>query len=328
MKTVTCEDGNFVFIDDNRRKVLLDISHFMLNRSRYPMQYLSDEGDDIPGLILQLKERHLEINADGADEVFPYFLLDIIVTSHLIRTSVPLKVLEIGAVNGTLSYHLATLMGKLNPESLLCCVSSEIGNSSGNHWLDRVSMVEEPPNLSLLVSDYEATQLETNHFDIVVLNGAVPIDKPCETIREAQRLVKKNGVLLCHVKDAPFLESCFKLVFPERQEYEISPQEMILAAENPEVSWGQEEMPVLEDEVSGLLHELRQTVKPGCRPVEIRPLIRRIDECADVAVKCLDIDRKVELLQLKEIVLDYMLNIGSEFEEYYRNELRNTIRMS
>lgn len=327
MKTVTCEDGNFLFIDDDKRKVLLDITHFMLNKSRYPMQYLSDEGDDIPGLILRLKERHLEINADGADEIFPYFLLDIIVTSYLIRTSVPLKVLEIGATNGILSYHLATLMGKLNPESLLCCVSNAIGNSSGSHWLDRISLVEEAPDLSLLISDYDDTQLETNHFDIVVLNGTASIGKPYETILEAQRLVKKNGVLLCYVKDDPLLESCFKLLYSERQEYEILPQEMILTAENPEPSWCRKETPLLEDEVSKLLHELRQTVRPGCRPDEIRPLIRRVDTCVELAMKNLDISRKVKLLQLKAIMLDYMLNIGKEFEEYYLKELKSNSMM-
>lgn len=319
------KDGNFLFIDGNRKEILLDMNHLMRNKSRYPMQVLPDRETGIPKLIIKLKDMHKGLNC--GEDVFPSYLMDIIAASYLIRTSAPLKVLEIGATSGILSYHLAVLMGKLNRESLLCCVSNVVGNGSENHWLDRVSMVEEPPNLSMLVSDYEATQLETGNFDIVILNGTDRFDKPYETVLEAERLIKKNGALLCHVKDAPFLESSFKLVFPKRREYEISPQETILAVLNPENSWVQEKPPGLEDEISKLFHEMRQVVKPGCRPDEVRPCIQGIDRCTDLAMGNYDIDRKVKLIQLKGAALDYMLNIGKEFEEYYRNELIEKLRI-
>lgn len=198
MKTISCENGNLVFVDGYKRKVLLDISHYMKNKSRFPLQYMSDGKDDILGLIFDLKKKHTEMYAGRPDDFFSYYLLDIIAVSYLIRTATPLKVLEMGATNGILSYHLASLMGKLNPESLLFCVSNVIGNDSENDWLDRISQVEEPPDLASLVSDYDATQLAADHFDIVVLNGTAGIDKPYETVREAERLVKKNGILLCY----------------------------------------------------------------------------------------------------------------------------------
>lgn len=319
MAAVTCKDGYFIYTDSRNEKVLLDLKHFMTNKSRYPMQQMSDGKTGIFSLLVDLKERHGELSSE--EDVFPFYLLDIIATSYLIRSSVPLKVLELGSTSGITSYHLAALMGKLNRESHLCCVSNVIGNNSENHWLDRISLVEETPNLSILISDYEATQLETDHFDIVVLNGTEYFEKPYETVREAERLVKKNGFLLCHVKNAPLLESCFKLVFPKRQEYVISPLEMILAVTNPETSWKQDKPPSLEKEISILFQELRQTVNSGCRADEIRPFIRRIDEYTNLAVKYSDIERKVKLIHLKGIALDYMLNIGKEFEEYYRNAL-------
>ncbi len=326
MRKVTYEEGNLIFIDGDKRNVLLDTGHLMLNRSRYPMQPMGDGRNDIPSLIVDLAKDHEEIGGRKED-LFAAYLLDILLASYLIRTSAPLKVLEIGATSGILSYHLATLMGKLNKESTLCCVSNVIGNTSENYWLDRVSLVEETPNLSILVSDYEDTQLETAHFDIVVLNGAERFDKPYETIREAERLIKKDGVLLCHVKDAPLLESCFKLVFPERREYEISQQEMILAVTDPGNSWEQEKLPVLEDEVSKLLYGLRQVIGSGCRPEKAGSFIQEIDRCVDLAMEYLDIDRKVGLIQLKGSALDYMLNIGKEFEEYYRNDMMEKMEL-
>ncbi len=320
MSDVICEDGQLVFIDGGRREALLDISRLMLdNRSRYPMQVMPDGKTGITRLLLGLMEKHGEISC-GKD-FFPFYLLDILVISSLIRTSAPLKVLEIGATSGILSYHLAVLMGKLNRDSLLCCVSNVAGNGSKNQWLDRVSMVEEPPNLSMLISDYDATQLQTGNFDLVILNGTDWFDKPYETVREAERLVKKTGTVLCHTKDAPLLESSFKLVFPERREYGISPQEIILAVNDPETAWKQDKPPVLDEEMPKLLQEIRRIVRPGCRPDEVRPFIREIDRCADLAVKYFDTDRKAELIRLKGAALDYLLNIGKETESYYRNEL-------
>lgn len=319
MKTITCEDGKFVFVDGEKKVALLDVMDFMANKSRCPMQILSDGGLSIPVLISDLTDRHIDIGGES-EEVFPYYLLDILATSYLIHSSVPVKVLEIGATSGILSYHLATLMGKLNKESLLCCVSNVIGNDSSNHWLDRISMVEEPPDLSLVISDYEATQLENGHFDIVILNGPAGFDKPYETVREAQRLVKKKGVLICHVKDTPLLESSFQLVFPERQEFEISHREKILAVTKVETAWQQEKPPVLEEEALELLRELRRIPRPGCHQEEMKPWIWKIDECVDMAMEYSYIDRKVELIRLKGKALDYMLNIGKEFEEYYRND--------
>lgn len=208
---ITCKDGNFLLIDDDRQETLLDMNDLMLNKSRYPMQVLPDGKTGIPKLISKLKQMHGEIIPNK--DVFPSYLIDIITTSYLIRTSAPLNVLEIGATSGILSYHLAVLMGKLNRESLLCCVSNVVGNGSENYWLDRISMVTEPPNLSMLVSDYEATQLETENFDIVVLNGTDRFDKPYETVREAQRLVKKNGSVICHIKNAPFWKAALNWSF-------------------------------------------------------------------------------------------------------------------
>ena len=117
MKTITYEDGNLTFIDGDKKKRLLDMVHLMTNRSRHPMQYLSDGDADIFGMLSNLTKRHVEVNGGRPEEVFSYYLLDILAVSYLITTSVPLKVLEIGATSGFLSYHLATLMGKLNKES-------------------------------------------------------------------------------------------------------------------------------------------------------------------------------------------------------------------
>lgn len=320
MSSITVEGNQFLFQNEKKQVVLLDVKDFMANKSRLPMHTLT--GDlTIPGLLSDLKEKHKSIGEGTDESEFSALLLDILLTSYFIRSSAPLKVLEIGSVSGVLSYHLAALLGKLNRESRLCCVSNVIGNESANHWLDRISMVEQLPNLSMVAADYEDTQLRTDHFDIVILNGTTGFEKPYETIREAERLVKKGGILLCHAKDAPLLESNFKLIFSQREEYEILPQETILVTVYPGYSWGQEKQPDLAVEVSELYDTLQQTLETASCPEEIRPCVHRIDQCVDRAVSTYDIRRKVELIQLKELVLDYILNMESEFGALYRERI-------
>jgi hypothetical protein len=52
------------------------------------------------------------------------------------------------------------VLGKFNPESLLCGVSNSFGNAGVNRWLDRIDLIEETPRLSFLASDYDDTHLQ------------------------------------------------------------------------------------------------------------------------------------------------------------------------
>lgn len=327
MKKIAFENNKFILYNGNEREILLDGFDPMSNKSRLPMHTLSNE-DTISSLIFSLAQKHTEIG-DGTGEVtengpFAAHLLDILLTSYLICSSAPFRVVEIGAVNGVRSYHLAVLMGKLNSESSLCCVSDVIGNESENQWLNRISNVEQPPTLSMLVADYENTQLESDHFDIVVINGTIQIDKPYETVREAERLIKRSGILLCHAKNSPLLESSFKLIFSEHQEYEIAPNEKILITRYAGTSWGKKEETNLREKKAELACELQQAIASGSLEI-FRPLVQRIDLYINKAAEIYDIRSKTELLRLKELVLDYMLNIGDEFEGVYKERLQGKL---
>lgn len=75
-----------------------------------------------------------------------------------------------------------------------------------------------------------------------------------------------------------------------------------------------------------LFHRLRKVIKSGCSPDEIRPFISEIERYTNLAMKYPDSNRKAVLIQLKGAALDYMLNIGKEFEEDYRNDLMEKLR--
>lgn len=139
-----------------------------------------------------------------------------------------------------------------------------------------------------------------------------------------KRLIKRSGILLCHAKNSPLLESSFKLIFSEHQEYEIAPNEKILITRYAGTSWGKKEETNLREKKAELACELQQAIASGSLEI-FRPLVQRIDLYINKAAEIYDIRSKTELLRLKELVLDYMLNIGDEFEGVYKERLQGKL---
>ncbi len=158
-----------------------------------------------------------------------YTMVDAIVTAEHIKTAEPKKVLELGCVRGILSYHLATIMGKLHPESLLYGINNTIGNESENLWLDYIMQVEELPRIAFAAVDYEDTQLGKEQFDITILNECEQMEETKKIVEEAIRVTKSmeeiglnhkpkrkpNGItkadggkIICLTNHQPFWKLC------------------------------------------------------------------------------------------------------------------------
>lgn len=237
MNQLLIEDNKFIYCTENEKKELLDCRSYISNKSRIPMH--SESGLSIPNLLLALLKLHLQVSQETGEEerTMEYLLLDVILTAELIKTSQPVKAAELGCMNGVLSYHLSSLLGKFHEESTLCCVCDALGNDSGNQWLDRIALVEDAPKLSMLAAEYEETHLAEGHFDFVFINGSVFFEEPYAVIKEAERLVKKGGQIVCYAERQPLLESCFQLIFADREEYVLSPGNKIMAVHDYGLSW-------------------------------------------------------------------------------------------
>lgn len=229
MGILTVENNKFIYEERNTKRVLLDCNDYLSNKSRIPMHSF-DNDLTIPGLLLQLFKWHKQLCANQSEDsdVMEALLIDVLLTAFFIKTPMSKRVLEIGCTKGVLSYHLATLLGRFNVESSLCCVCNKIGNSSNNSWLDMISLVEKVPGLSMLASDYDVMPLESKYFDIVIINGTEDFEEPYPVISEAKRLVKDEGIVMCYADCQPLLESSFKLFFSEREEYLLTGQRSIL----------------------------------------------------------------------------------------------------
>ncbi len=307
MSAIFMENNIFILEDIfGKRNELLDCRKLLSNKSSIPINTFT-EGRTIPKFLVQLFHEHKERWREN--EAGLYFLFDILITSFLIQKSKPFYVLEIGGENGILSYHLASLLGGFHKKSSLCSVCHTIGNNSNNNWLDRISLVQEAPEYSLLVTDYDNTCLLDHIFDIVVINGSINFFNPYRVLEEAERLVKNGGVIFVFLQDMPLLEDSFKLKFSERKEYYFTPSMGIMIKED-----GNEQKEKRSDYVLNLVKEINDMLE-SCIPLEqIRSLMKKIDAEIDKAIIEYDIKQKIELIQVKEQVLDYIVRKKMEVE--------------
>ncbi len=213
------------------RQILLDCGCYLANKSRVPMHRLPGmEYLTIPDLLLGLLEKE---KGHGEDLEFSAALLDILLASRLIKTSSPVNVLEYGSANGSLSFHLAEVLGSFHEDSVLVCAYDTIEPE----WMERMAQIQHLPKLSYFAGDFGQLKLSKKYFDIVVINGIVNYLQPEEVINDALRLVTKDGILICYSEEAPLLESTFKLYFEQREEYEITPCRKVLLAKAKDKCW-------------------------------------------------------------------------------------------
>ncbi len=314
-------DYKFVLLDGEKQRILLDTGNPLANKSQLPLCPVPESlgVETFPHLFGKLQQCHAEISLGTKEGSLAAMLIDLIATSHLMSTALPMRVVELGATSGILSYHLATLMGKMNPESSLCCVTNTIGNGSDNRWLNRVSRVEQPPVLSLVATDYEATPLASDYFDMAIINGVERFEKPGEAVR----LLKKGGNLICHAMDAPYLEDCFKKAFPDCQEYGAGSNDKVLVAPHADAYAGKEPEPDIRTEMKRIISELQEMLQSDKSLSQFRAIIPEIDRWTDESIKRYDIASKKDLIRLKQLVIDYMLNREGALREYYREKLES-----
>ncbi len=232
MNSFVFENNQFIYIESSKKKILLDCNQYLNNKSRVPFHSMGDTLT-IPDLILKLLKEYGQ-QYEGTDKYilgFYYALMDVLIMAEHIKSSSPKKILEIGCEDSILSYHLATMLGKLHPESLLYSISDNIGNESENHWLHYICQIEKLPQLAFAAVAYEDTNLKDDHFDVVVINGNVLIERPKQVIEEAVRVTKPGGKILCFAKEQPLLEAMFQLLLPKVEKYTLDYENCILVAQ-------------------------------------------------------------------------------------------------
>lgn len=306
MSEIRYEGKSIWYINGEKRQILIDLRRCIENISRIP---LIDNGEvevSLIEIISRLQEIHGQIDPDAENTQFDYTLLDFLTARCCMRSALPLHVVEIGGMNGIWSFHLAFMLGQYHPSSLLCSVCNRIGNESGNQWLDRISLVGEPPRLSLLAADYENTMLQREGFDLVAINESEIFEQPYEVVKEAERLVKKGGVILCYAKAQSVLAHTLVQTFPESESYDTESGMCIYYINYDENLHNQPTENSWEEEAETYLENVKLLILDHPSKEQLRNSMKKLDEYVNRAIQEQKIDLKLRFIQCEEDVLDAM----------------------
>lgn len=323
MGNTVFDDDVFYFEDGCKRITLLDCNKYLINKSRIPMHTINRDIVTIPKLIFNLLKSHEEIYKGTLFEssIADYFLIDVLLSSYLIKSPNPVKIVEIGADYGVLSYHLASIAGSFNNKSSLLCVCNQIGEQSDNHLLENIMMVKEPPEYSVLITDYESTSLEDNYFDVVVINGSIPFKESLKVIDEAVRIVKKCGIIISYSVENSLLANGFSIKFDQHDTYEISSSRGVCMTVCNEKVWTGEQVITAEKMADELIEEIIRSIFNQTDINCLRGLIRQTDKCIDAAIKEYRTALKIKLIDVKERILNLIVNMGNDNQEYFKKQL-------
>lgn len=322
MAQIEFEQLQLYFITDREKVLLLDFLDTLKNKSRVPLLSLADNQDLMYEFITYLKQKNEMLFPEHTvKEQLTYLTINCLMIQHLIKSAAPIKVAELGCTNGKLSYNLTELIGKLNPKSALWLISNTIGSDSGNNCLNLITQAEHSPELSMTYCDYAETLLADNTFDIVVLNGEIDFEDPYQVIREALRITKENGILICYSPANYLLESSFKLVFSNRQEYSVSPSDCIMIAQKDCNYWEGITTPNSLDGFSELMEQIKSELSENDNITAYRAYIKQLDCYIDKMIAEYNIPKKVYFIELKNALLDYITAQNSTHHDFYKAEL-------
>ena len=186
----------------------------------------------ISNLININKDNHMMMHFENAPDAILFTVVDILLSDYFMHHTYPLKVAEFGCENGVLSYHIAPLLAAYDPEAQYANICSGVENDNHNRWLSIISQTTRPSNTALIASGYKNTMLESKLFDVTVINGTVHYDDPMKTVKEASRITKDTGIIICFSDYQYLLEDSFKLAFDSFKEWRFSSRYTIIRAEN------------------------------------------------------------------------------------------------
>lgn len=337
MSEIKYDSSGVVAVDyyGNRIK-MLDFQNFFINKSRLPMHLITQNKinwfheDTVFGYLVKLSDKYEQFfqaqnNDTSKLHKHTMLIISLFIAKILVETALPVKVCEIGCDEGSLSYLLAEVTGKFNPSSHLCLVSNTIGNDGNNRFLDAISLCENPPELSVAISDYDNTNLQSDSFDIVVINGNVNYSNPFDVVKEAERLVKKGGNIICYANHTPELESTLKTILDYYEAFCIIPDINILNVKYNGHSSESHKYDFKTD-LKKFSCNLKYDIEHGMKDEKITDYFRKIVSLINYSVKCHDIEKKIYLIDVHEKLSDYMININTSEKNFYMERLINKLQ--
>ena len=296
------ERKKYVYWCEDRSYVLIDLQNLLENKSHVPLLTGNAHNASLPDIVNELMRRHKTCFGEQLSAMQECILIDFLAARRLMRSASPLQIVEIGAADGILSFHLASMIGQYNTRSGLCCVS----DTENSQWSEKIAKVGKTPEISRVAGAHEHTKLPSDQYDIVILNSNEQFTDMAGVVREAKRLIRSKGIVICLEKKQPLLSQEFKKEFPGIETFEVNSYTTVYYAEAQKDSVVNNDISSEIREAEEYLAAVRKALQEQQSREQLRSYYQGLEQRIN-AVKQTDLfDLKAELIDCQDEVLDAM----------------------
>ena len=287
--------------------VLIDLQNLLENKSHVPLIQGNEHRSSLIEIANNLIELHGTLFQEHLLTAQECILIDFLIARRLMKSAMPLHIVEIGATNGILSFHLATMIGQYNVESSLCCVCSV----DDSRWSEKVSKVDKPPKLSRIIANYGQIGLQADKYDVVVINGNDDFTDADIIVREAKRLVNSGGVVICLEKQQQ-LSRKFRKRFQKSEMFSVNSNTRVFYAESQKLSEENNDISAEVKEMEDYLAEIRKALQGETSQEQLHIYYKELDKLIDVILQTSLFDLKTKLIDCQDEVLSAMYPVELE----------------
>ncbi len=299
---ICMERKKYVYWCEDRSYVLIDLQNLLENKSHVPLLTGNAHNASLPDIVNELMRRHKTCFGEQLSAMQECILIDFLAARRLMRSASPLQIVEIGAADGILSFHLASMIGQYNTRSGLCCVS----DTENVQWSEKISKVGKTPEISRVAGAHEHTKLPSDQYDIVILNSNEQFTDMAGVVREAKRLIRSKGIVICLEKKQPLLSQEFKKEFPGTETFEVNSYTTVYYAEAQKDSVVNNDVSSEIREAEEYLAAVRKALQEQQSREQLRSYYQELEQRIN-AVKQTDLfDLKAELIDCQDEVLNAM----------------------
>ena len=302
MYQVRVKDWSIIGVDENNnRKILFDTGRFLDNKSRVRVHHLERDEDGNYASVVEWADtvckRLDEIPKtmkDGIQE-FIWTVTECRIIDRLLKKAAPVMIAFI-----------------------------DIDEYAANRYEHVVDMFRNSHEVYRISSD-KSRGFQSQGFDIVIVNGD---DKIAETqIKLASKLVSEDGVLLCSARNTLLFQQLLNLVAKPKDEYCISQYCSVIDVNGSDINRDLVLPMDLNKAYNDCCARTSRILNNDSPVLELRRICVELKELAKEAQNQWNLPMKQQFLDLKEAIQSYFLNIGDKYEDYYRSELEEIIKM-
>lgn len=222
--------GGKVFFEDCylKEKLIINTNDYLYNKSNIPF-HLFDEygcinnlkGRVFNGICISTIKQSFDIYQPSKEIVDCNFLIVYLVATYITHITHSVKTAMFNCYD-SLIFSLTSIIGMYNSKSQATIIENEIIDNGKNDYLGAISVVQTPPDISLCVSDYNNTNLQSDCFDIVVVQGDILNETTVSKIDETERIFKDTGMIIYILDNKPEIEFLLKERYSDYELYDVS----------------------------------------------------------------------------------------------------------